>query len=337
MNIKEVASKAGVSITTVSRVLNTPEKVNNKTREKVLSTMEELNYTPNWFARNLQTSRSNIIGVVMPDTLEISNMETAKGVEDIAHKHNSNIILVNTAYDPQTEKTQVMSLIERKIDGLILIQSLLDSEDIKVIRSKGIPFVFVGKNDNSEGENVVYTNYDEAVEEVINYLAYMNRKKIAVILPENQEFINREKLKGYIKAMKNNSLDINESYIIKTENSLEGGYVATSRLLDDIKPDAIFAATDTIAFGAIESIKQNGLTVDDVGVVGFEGLEAGAVVEPKLTTVIKPSYRMGLTAGRVLFDMIEDELCEDANSIMLQAKMKIRKSCGNKERIREIW
>lgn len=337
MNIKEVAAKAGVSITTVSRVLNSPDKVNENTRNKVLEVMEELDYTPNWFARNLQNSRTNIIGVIMPDTLQSSNMEIAKGVETIAHKHECNIILVDTGYDAKLEYAQVSSLMERKIDGLIFIQSLLGTKEMDYIRSKKIPYVFVEKCESSTGDNLVYTDYDESTQEIIDYLAEMGRKKIAVILPGNQLYINKEKLKGYETAMKKNGLSFEENYIIRTDNTLEGGYVATTRLLDDINPDAIFAATDTLAFGAIESVKQNGYTADEVGVVGFEGLEAGAVVEPKLTTVIKPSYRMGLTAGRILFDLIEEEAGEESNSIMLQSRMKIRKSCGNKERIREIW
>ena len=141
MNIKVVADKAGVSITTVSRVLNSPEKVNEQTKAKVLATIQELNYTPNWFARNLQNSRTNIIGIVIPDNLQQVNMHIAKGIEKIALQKKCNIILCSTGYDRDNELTQVNGLIERKADGIILVSSLLEKEDVKNIKDRGIPFV----------------------------------------------------------------------------------------------------------------------------------------------------------------------------------------------------
>ena len=127
--------------------------------------------------------------------------------------------------------------------------------------------------------------------------------------------------------------------IMTSENTIEGGFIATSRLLESSDPpDAIFIASDTMAFGAIERMKQDDLTPDQLAIVGFDDLKTGAVVEPKLTTVTKPSYRMGLTAARLLFDIIEDNsLMDDTQSIILKSRLKIRKSCGNKERLKEIW
>lgn len=338
MNIKEVAAKAGVSIATVSRVLNSPEKVSGATREKVLETIEELNYTPNWFARNIQNSRTNIIGVLAPDTLDMSNMEIAKGVEKIARKFNCNIILCNTGYEPDTERFQIETLVNRKVDGLILIDSLMDMPGLNSLKARGVPYVFVGRNDVSDNENLIYTDYVEAVEKVVDYLCDMERSRIVLLLPDDNTNTGREKAKGYRKALQRNGIEYDDSLLVYCDNSIAGGHVATEQLLDSVKPDAVFAGTDTIAFGAIEAVKGRGLSPDDVSVIGYEGLEAGAVVEPKLTTVIKPSMRMGLMAGRLLFDLInsEDEPGKPSQ-IMLQSRMKIRKSCGNKERIREIW
>ena len=105
-----------------------------------------------------------------------------------------------------------------------------------------------------------------------------------------------------------------------------------------VRPEAVFIATDTMAFGAIEKLNQASLTPDEVAVIGFDDLKVGAVIEPKLTTVTKPSYRMGMTAGRLLFDIIEEESADDdPQTIVLQSRLKIRKSCGNKERLKEIW
>ena len=335
-----MAEKAGVSITTVSRVLNSPEMVNTQTKEKVLETIKELNYTPNWFARNLQNNRTHMIAVVLPDNLQQSDMELTKGIEKIAVQKKCSVTLVNTSYDREAELEQVRNLVEKNIDGLVLISSTLEKEDLEMLKDKDTPFVMVGKTASSEGENIVFTNYDTAVYDAVAYLIEMGRKKIAFILPPEKSFNDLEKLSGYRKALSDRDFTENPNHIVEADDSLEGGFAATSKLINSSdRPDAIFACTDMMAFGAIEAMKQNELGSDDIGIIGFDGLEVGAIVEPKLTTVSRPSYRMGLTAGRILFDLIENETPADekGQEIMLQSKLKIRKSCGNKERLREIW
>lgn len=339
MNIKEVAEKAGVSITTVSRVLNNPEFVSEKTRQRVLSVMRELDYTPNWFAQNLQKNRTNLIGMLVPDTLEQSNMEITRGIEKVAHQKKYSIVLCSTEYSHDTELDYINTLVQRKIDGLVLTSSALCTEDIEKLKKQRTPFVFIGKTVFNSSENIVYTNYDSATEEAIDYLIERGRRKIAIVLSEYPESDNYEKLEGYKASLKKHNIPINQNMIIKSENTMEGGYVSTSKLLEsDIKPDAIFLSTDTMAFGAIERMKRDDLTPEQLAIIGFDDLNVGAVVEPKLTTVTKPSYRMGLTAARILFDIIEDkELLENPQAVILKSRLKIRKSCGNKERLREIW
>lgn len=337
MNIKEVAAKAGVSVATVSRVLNSYEKVSDSTREKVLATIRELNYTPNWFARNLHSSRTNIIGVLVPDTLGMSNMEISKGVERIARNEGCNIIVCNTGYDAETERYQVDNLINRNTDGLILIDSMMEKEDLESLKASGIPYVFVGKNKVSEGENLIYTDYEQASEKAVDYLIELGRKRICMLLADMDSNTGDEKLKGYKASLKSNGIRYDRRLVTYCDNSIAGGFVAGEKILDSLHPDAVFAATDTIAFGVIEAVKNRGLTPQQVGVIGYEGLDAAAVVEPKLTTIVKPSMRMGLMAGRLLFDLIGSEEELKPQQIMLKSKMKIRRSCGNSERIREIW
>lgn len=339
MNIKEVAVKSGVSIATVSRVLNTPEKVNKETRRKVLQTMKELNFTPNWFARNLQKSRTNLIGIIVPDNLWQSYMQIAKGIEHIVLQKNCNIILCTTGHDRDTELHHIRNLIARNIDGLMLVDSSLTKDDLQQLKSMKVHFVLVGMTACSEDEDVVYTDHNTATEEAIDYFIETGRKRIAMILPGTDTNANIGKTEGYKRALEK----IGDSFgpmIVKGENTIEGGFVTVERILEEeTRPDAIFVGTDTMAFGAIEALKQNGLTADDIGIIGYGGLEEGAIVEPKLTTVTMPSYRMGLMAGRMLFDRIEAGGYDTSKpqAVMLRSRLKIRKSCGNKERLREIW
>ena len=339
LNIKEVAEKAGVSITTVSRVLNNPEMVSEKTKNKVLTVMDQLNYTPNWFARHLQKSRTNVIGMLIPDTLEQSYMEITKGVEKIARQKNCSIILCSTEFDPDMEADYITTLTERSIDGLILTSPSIDRKQFDRLKSRDVPFVFIGKTEFMEEANTVCTNNDTAAEEAVDYLIQSGRKNIAIVLSNHPKSDNHDKLTGCKRALQKHGLTLPDSNILHADNTPENGYIAFSKLLDmPVRPDAVFIATDTMAFGAIEKLNQAGLTPDEVAVIGFDDLKVGAVIEPKLTTVTKPSYRMGMTAGRLLFDIIEEESTDDdPQTIVLQSRLKIRKSCGNKERLKEIW
>lgn len=318
--------------------MNDPDVVSESTRNRVLGVMKKLNYTPNWFARNLQKKRTNVIGLLIPDTLEQSYMELAKGVEKVARQKDCNIIICSTDYDPENEMTNAENLIERRIDGMILAASSLKKEDIGLLHRKGVPFVLTDRTDCGGSENVVSTNYREAAASATEHFIQMGRKRIAMIMSEKGEFIGECKAAGFKDALSAHGMDPQKAVIIKTEDSIKGGMLAAGRLLEqEERPDAVFAATDTMAFGVLERIRQAGLDADDIGVIGYDDLPTGSIVEPKLTTVVKPAYRMGLTAARLLFDSIEDEeMASEPQSIVLQSRLKVRKSCGNKERLREI-
>lgn len=339
MNIKAVADRAGVSVATVSRVMNHPELVTAETREHILAVMKKMNYTPNWFARNIQSSRTGMIGLLVHDFLDPSNMEIAKGVESIAHQKGYHVMLCNTEFNPVKEKEYVETLIERKIDGLILTATTLKNSDLDRMKKQGANYVLVGKNKTINRQNIVYTDYKTATEEAIRYLITMGRSRIGLVIGEYPKPETEEKLEGYKRALKEGGIPFDEALVYQADNSIEGGFLAASRILDDKVPmDAIFASTDQMALGVMDKLKSAGVHIpEDIALIGFDDLRIGALVEPKLTTISKPMYRMGLMAARLLFDIIEGEGTEETQEIALQSKLKIRKSCGNKGRLKEIW
>lgn len=339
VNIKAVADKAGVSVATVSRVMNHPELVTEDTREHILSVMKKMNYTPNWFARNIQSTRTGMIGLLVHDFLDTSNMEIAKGVEAIAHQKGYHVMLCNTEFNPVKEKEYIDTLIERKIDGLILTSTTLRNSDLDKLKQKGANYVLVGKNKNINRQNIVYTDYRTATEEAIRYLITMGRNRIGLVLGEYPKPEVEEKLEGYKRALRDGNLPFDEHLVYEGENSLEGGFLAASKILEDrTEMDAIFASTDQMALGVMDKLKSAGVRIpEDIALIGFDDLRIGALVEPKLTTISKPTYRMGLMAARLLFDIIEGDGNGEAQEIALQSKLKIRRSCGNKGRLKEIW
>ena len=339
MNIKAVAEQAGVSITTVSRVLNHPDAVSQKTRQRVLSVMQEMNYTPNWFARNIQSNKTDMIGLLLPDIQNPTNMELLKGIEEVAHQKNCDIMLFDTKYNKKREWEYIEKLLGRHADGLIITSSLLTKKQLGILTEKNTPYVLVGKPENTTDDNIVYTDHESASREAVEYLINMGHTKIAILEGENPQLENREKLSGYKAALSAAGIEYRQALTAKGSNSIEGGFAATGKLLEEkAGMTAIFATSDEMALGAMEKLKQSSLRVPgDVAVIGYDNLKIGAVVEPKLTTVTRPSYRMGLIAARLLFDIIESEAPEETQQVVLKSKLKIRKSCGNKDRLIEIW
>ncbi len=340
MNIKSVAKKAGVSVATVSRVLNHPDAVAPDTKEHILNVMESLDYTPNWFARGLKLNRTGVIALLIPEIMDLSYMEIAKGVEDVAHQKKYNIMLCTTEEDRNKEKGYIENFIARKVDGIILVSSLLKKNDLLQIKKQDISVVLIGRNEELSGENLVYTDYKSATGEAIRHIIEIGYRNIGMIYGNRPKKENLEKLEGFQHTITGEGLIYQQEHIVEEENSIEGGYLGASKLLNlKDRPEAIFVTSDIMAVGAMEKIKQTGLKIpQDIAVVGYDNLKISGFIEPKLTTVAKPMYRMGLVAARLLFDLMEEELEEgEPQEILIQSKLKVRKSCGHQDRVKEIF
>lgn len=341
MNIKEIARRAGVSVATVSRVLNHPESVAPGTKERILNVMEESEYTPNWFARGLNFNKTNTIGLVIPNILNPGYMEVAKGVEDVAHQKNHTVLFCNVEGSVEKERKYVDDLIRRRIDGIVLVSSLLEKEDVEGIKKQGIPVVLIGENKGDiKDVPIVRIDCEGAAYKAVRHLIEIGYQDIAIIYGVAPERENKRKITGYKQALAEEGIPERAEYIQEAVNTIEGGYIAAKRLIDlKRKPRAIFTTSDLLAFGAIDAMKDHGVRVpDDIAFVGFDNIRMSNLIDPKLTTVEKPLHKMGVVGARLLFDII-DSKGEENNSreILLQSKLKIRKSCGHKERIGEIF
>jgi len=339
-NIRQIAKQAGVSVATVSRVLNHPETVSGKTKDRIIEVMEEMNYTPNGIARSLALNKTSTIALLIPNIMNPLYPQMAKGIEEVVYQKGYNILLCNTEDDDEKERSYVDMLLEKRVDGFILISSSLDIKDIEKIKKQNIPFVLIGSNAEIEDENLVFTDYLMGAYQATQHLIEIGYRRIAHISGPMKRLESIHKLEGYHKALKEINIDIIKNYIVEGNNEVEGGYLAAKRLLQlEEPPKAIFAANDLMAIGAMEAIKCAGFKIpNDVAVVGFDDLNMASLVEPKLTTVSQPAYKMGLIAARLLLDNIENENKEDyKQKIFLHPKLKVRKSCGHDDRIIEIF
>ena len=340
MNIKQIAKAAGVSVATVSRVLNHPENVAPKTREKIQKIIEDKEYKPNWFAQGLNFNRTKTIGLIIPYILNSTYMEIAKGVEDVALQKGYTTFMCNVEKNSRIESEYIEQLLTRKVDGIILMFSFLQEENLKAVQEDGVPIVLIGENKDTKGFNSVRVDCKAGAEGMIRNFIEYGHKTIGILYGNDPEQESRDMLEGYREVLEENGIAIEEKYIKAVDNTIEGGYLGAKKMVADGPPQAIFATSDEIAYGAMDAIKDLGMKVpDDVAVAGFGNARMSNLVEPKLTTVELPFHKMGIYGARLLFDLIDDEdkINEKPRQITLQTKQRIRKSCGHKERIGEMF
>lgn len=339
-NIREVAQKAGVSVATVSRVLNHPERVSPNTKELIEKIMKEMDFSPNVFARSLNLKRSNTLALIIPDILNPQYMEIAKGVERVAHEKGYTLLLCNTEKDVKKEQKYVRTLIEKKIDGIVLAFTLLQQEDFDIIRNKNIPLVLFGQNILKKNISSVYSDFKEGAFLAVNHMIQLGFQRIAYISGEKDHLENRDKTLGYCDALLNSGMKISKDLMIDGSDDIDSGYLAALKLLK-LKPlpDAVFIGNDLMALGAIDALKTEGVGIpEDISVIGYDNIRMASLIEPKLTTVSWPVYKMGLISARILIEEVEKPDGEvETQNIFLSPKLKIRKSCGPESRVSEIF
>jgi len=338
-NIREVAQKAGVSVATVSRVLNHPETVSERTKKHVLHHMKQMDYSPNNLARGLALNKSYSIALLIPNILNPLYPEVAKGVEDVAHTQGYNLLLCNTEEDAEKEKEYLTLLMNRRVDGCIVTSSLLSVRELNELRRETIPIVMIGRSRKAQGVHCVFTDFKEGGHIATNYLIEIGYRKIAHIKGKTNNRESEDKYQGYLQALSENDIPFDSSLVIQGDNEVEGGYLAAKRLIQNgVNPDAVFAANDLMAMGALDALKTEGIKVpEEIAIIGFDNIKMSSLVEPKLTTIGNPVYKMGLIAARLLFDTLERSEDHFVQEIYLKPKLIVRKSCGHEDRIREIF
>jgi len=347
MNIKQIAEAAGVSVATVSRVLNHPENVAPKTREKIQKIIDEEEYTPNWFAQGLNFKSTKTIGLVLPRNINMSNMEVANGVEDVARQKGYISFICSFEKDPMLKKEYLDQIMIRRVDGLILLYSTLDEEFARWLQNEDVPVVLIGESRARDKWDSVFVDCRTAAAEMTAHLIDCGHKRIAMLCGLEPEPEAKAMLQGYKNVLKASGFEVEDDLIVKVDNTIEGGYIGMRKLLGSgvERPDAVFAFSDEIAYGAMDALKELKLRIpEDVAVAGFGNDRMSSLMEPKMTTVELPYRKMGIYGARILFDQIEEKQAEETpkknrpqRKIQLQTKMRVRKSCGHVERIGEMF
>jgi LacI family transcriptional regulator len=307
ISIKDVAKHAGVSVATVSRVLNAKGYVSEDTRKKVEQSIKELNYKPNEVARSLFKKHSKTIGLIVPDITNPYFPELARAVEDTASKLGYTVILCNSDGDKNKEQHYLDALQQKYIDGIIISSNTLSVDQIQLLN---IPIVSLDR-EISKGLPTIVVDNVRGAELATNYLVNKGCKRIGHIRGPVNIVNAEERCTGYMEIVSNETW-FRENYIVNGYFDMQMSMEATMQLLRfHPEIDGIFAANDTMAIGAIKAVHKMGKKVpEDISIIGFDGIKLSQATTPELTTIAQPIYEMGEKAAEMLINFIEDQPVE---------------------------
>lgn len=304
ITIKEIAKEAGVSIATVSMILNNKDKnITSATRMRVLDVVKKYNYVPNAMAGSLVTQRTHIVGLILPDITNPFFPGIARGAEDKANESGYSIIFCNTDDKLEVEEKYIETLTKKMADGIIIAHSSSSEKMSEILERCKVPIILIDRDFYSENiRGKVLVNNLEGAYKGVTYLINKGYKKIAYLSGSLKTRTARDRLDGYKKALSDNSLEYDEKLIKYGEYRIDWGKNGINELLFENKNfDCIFCGNDLIAVGAIKELKKNGYNIpEDIGVMGFDDIYLAGLVEPSLTTVRQPNYQMGYQAMELL-------------------------------------
>lgn len=316
-NIEEVAREAGVSVATVSRVLNKSNAVAVNTRIKVETIIKKLNYEPNMLGRNLRRSESRMILALMPNMSNPFYTKIVHGIEDVARKSGYSVLLCQTDLNLEREKIYINLLKQKLADGLISMDPTLDKGTLKDV---GVKYPIIQCCEYSEEVNIPYITIDNynAGYKAVKHLLSIGRKRIALINSDNKFQYARLRQQGYKKAIEEAGLEYKEEYVINGELDFESGQRAMKQLLSlEIKPDAVFLVSDVLAIGALKSLKEARVSVpEDIAIVGFDNIQFATMTNPSITTIAQPMYEIGCQSCKMLIEKIKNKEAKIDNIVM---------------------
>jgi len=333
LTLEDVAKQAGVSRSTVSRVVNDHPNVSEDVRKRVLNVIQKTGYRPHAAARTLASQHSWTIGLVLPHS--VSDFFTdpyyahlTKGIAQACNQHNFTLALFLVSTKDDEEK--IFPRVSRKglLDG-VLVQSGHhgDQQIIGDLIDANMPLVVVGRPFRSDNVNYIDVDNVTASYVAVNHLIRLGYQRIGTITGPENSTVGIDRKAGYLKALTEHGYSIDRTLITEGDFTEAGGYSAMKRLLP-ARPDAVFAASDVMVLGAIRAVREDDLRVpEDIAFVGFDDIPASAMAEPPLTTVRQSASAMGSIAVETLIDIIDHPRSEP-RCIVVATELVIRSSCG---------
>lgn len=328
-NMQEIAKMAGVSLGTVSHVLNNTANVRESTRQRVLEAVQLAGYQPSQLARGLRRDKTNMIGMIIPDITNPFFPAVVRGAEDVAFSHGYRLILCNTDNDHAKEIIHLTELRTYLPAGLIVIPSNFSdlTSQAESYRRAGSGVVCIDRLPSNWSGDSVTSNNEAGAYNATRHLIQLGHTRLAAITGPLHLTNAMDRLDGFKRATKEARLNLSPEYIQETSFDKQGGHAKTLTLLRMIpRPTAIFAGNDMIALGALLAVREAGLRCpEEISIMGFDDLELAETTNPSLSSVSQPGYQLGTTAARILIDRREGDT-SPAKHIVLETLLHLRNS-----------
>lgn len=329
--IKDVAKLANTSIATVSNVITGKKFVNPDTKEKVLKSMKELNYRPNYAARALKSNKSYSIATIIPDITNPFFGEILKSIQSVTNKSDYQLMVVDTDQSSEKELKALNRFINTKqVDAIIMIAPRLDEE---LFPSEiDIPIIIVDRPAFTKKNNFsfVFTDNVRSSSMIAQYAYNSGYKTFACISgPENVPNANT-RVEGFVDTLESCGIDKNDIKIIRTEFTFEHGFEAMTEILSTVNIIdrlAVFVTSDITAWGALESVKKMGKKIkEDVGIVGYDDIFFSEFLQPSLTTFKTPTKKIGTVVGAMVLNQLSEDEKREPALVEIEGQLKIRNS-----------
>ncbi|EJL6472564.1 substrate-binding domain-containing protein [Vibrio cholerae] len=326
--MKDIARLAGVSTSTVSHVINKSRFVSDEIAERVNNAAQQLNYAPSALARSLKMNRTKTIGMLVTTSTNPFFGEVVKGVERSCYHQGYNLILCNTEGDNQRMKASINTLLQKRVDGLLLMCSTLEGERLDVFdRYPDIPIVVMDWGPILFASDKIQDNSLQGGYMAAKHLIECGHKEIGCITGPLIRHQAQMRYEGYKRALAEAGIAMNPDWIVESDFECEGGHQAFEKLYQRGKlPSALFVSNDMMAMGVIQAASQRGLRIpDDLSLIGYDDVHIAKFMTPALTTIHQPKYRLGKAAVDTLLYRLENP-DTTAQVVQLEPTLVVRNS-----------
>lgn len=325
--IKDVAELAGVSTTTVSHVINKTRFVSEELVNRVKQAIKDLNYQPSSHARGLRTRTSGTIGIVIPDNTNPFFAEVVRGIEDYCYEHGYPVFLCNSDGKPEKEYYYLKLLMEKGVDGLVLVSAGDDLDSLELLDGRNIPKVIIDRRVDSLNTDSVLIDNHKGGYDATRHLLDLGHKRIGCITGPSQVTPSGQRLQGYVRALKEKNMEVDDGLIVSGDFKSHSGSRGLIRLMGHPKPPtAVFACNDMMAIGALTAAEKLGIEIPaQLSLVGFDDIAMASMVIPKLTTIVQPKRELGEAGAGLLLERIKNGNREKS-TIILEPSIIIRES-----------
>jgi LacI family transcriptional regulator len=327
--MKDVAKRAGVSVATVSRVLNNHSRVDPALRDRVTAAMEALHYHPNRVAQRLRAGAGGVIGLIISDITNPFFVSVVRGIEDTAYENGLSVLLCNSDENPAKQQMYVKVMQAEDVAGLIITPNIETDHSINTLLESKMALVFMDRR--VEGVEIDSVTVDSAggTREAVQHLINLGHRRIGLVGGTPAISTGRDRYNAFVQTLQDNGIPPIPELIRPGLFRQESGYKLTLELLDlPQRPTAIFAANNVLTLGMLQALHERGIRIpEDIAVVGFDDMPWAGALWPPLTVVAQPTYQLGQEAARMLLRRIDAPQLP-AENLVLSPALIVRRSCG---------